>query len=67
MTEDEITAQIQVWQAAASEQRFEVAAKFAGEARSHLRNGKLELAERKKAAADFIALNGGVAASGGEL
>jgi len=59
MTEDEITAQIQVWQAAASEQRFEVAAKFAGEARSHLRNGKLDLAERKMAAADFIALNGG--------
>ena len=59
MTEDELTAQIQAWEASATEQRFEVAAKFLCEARSHLRAGKVDLAERKTKAA-FAVVDGGV-------
>ena len=55
MTENEMTAQIQAWEASATEQRFEVAAKFLCEARSHLRAGKVELAERKRHAAYAVA------------
>lgn len=54
MTEDSITAQIEAWQSVPNSQPHEVAAKFAGEARSHLRNGKLELAERKMQAAESV-------------
>jgi hypothetical protein len=44
---------------ARDEQAREVAAKFLCEARSHLRNGKVDLAKRKVAAADNV-LSGGV-------
>lgn len=59
MTEDEITAKIQEWQAVQNSQPHEVAAKFACEARSHLRNGKIELALRKMRAAENVVSGGG--------
>jgi hypothetical protein len=55
MTEDEITTHINAWQLARDNQQHEVAAKFACEARSHLRVGKVELANRKMAAAIAVA------------
>ncbi len=51
MTEDEMTLQIQQWEQHRDSQQHEVAAKFLCEARSHLRNGKDELVERKTEAA----------------
>jgi len=55
MTEDEISTQIQTWSAFRDSQPHEVAANFACEARSHLRAGKVDLAERKMAAARNVA------------
>ena len=51
MTEQEMTTQIQAWEQQRDSQQHEVAAKFLCEARSHLRAGKTELAERKTLAA----------------
>lgn len=58
MNEQQITEQIRIWETQRSEQRFEVAAKFAGEARSHLHVGKVELARRKLLAAFNVATGG---------
>lgn len=55
MDEQQISEQIQIWLKQRNEQRYEVAAKFAGEARSLLRDGKAELAKRKMKAAVNIA------------
>ena len=55
MNEDQISEQIRLWQQTGDHQPHEVAIKFAFEARSHLRAGKTELAERKWQAALRVA------------
>jgi hypothetical protein len=55
MTEDQISEQIALWQQTGDHQPHEVAIKFAFEARTYLRAGKTELAERKMRAAIAVA------------
>jgi hypothetical protein len=59
VTEDDLTAQIQAWTRIRDSQPHEVAAKFLCEARSFARSGKVELAEKKIAAAYAVVKGNG--------
>ena len=54
MTEDDLTTLITEWSQHRDSQPHEVGAKFLCEARSHLRAGKDELAQRKFEAAKAV-------------